>query len=189
VVYTTLLIPKEASVVTQTHEEPRDAYDEDDGWFIGEYPAVMFEPKHKPAQEQAHEKPTEARIPSNNGSVANEASNAGEASTAQPQTDRSRRSAGHRRSRNHLQDLQWITAIWAMGLSTIVVLAGVLMWCYTGGTIDLNPYLHSGITTGTALAIGAVVVLAFKNVVDDKKKKEKRTTTTKKKKKKDDDDS
>jgi hypothetical protein len=59
-----------------------------------------------------------------------------------------------------------------MGLGTIVVLAAVLMWCLTRGTIDLKQYLDSGIQTLIWAAVGAAIAWSFKSVADIQKKKD-----------------
>jgi hypothetical protein len=152
----------------QVHEEPAKG-----GRAKHQEPAKVGRAKHKEPKPGSTEEPARRAQPApTNGGKPPEAPIAPEASTSQPETDSTHHSAVHRRLRSHIQDLQWILAIWAMGLTTVVVLAAVAMWCYTRGTIELEPYLHSGITTGTALAIGAVIAWAFKNVVDDKKKKD-----------------
>jgi hypothetical protein len=168
-------------IVHPAHEPDRkQAYERPTGTHltiekpVREGPAKVRRGKQRQPEPVSTEEPASRaqRESSRKDGSADKASKKPAAATPQPETEPTQRPAGNRKPRNHIQGLQWITAIWAMGLTTAVVLVGVGMWLHTGGTLDLNPYLHSGITTGTALALGAVIVWAFKNVVDDKKKKD-----------------
>lgn len=62
--------------------------------------------------------------------------------------------------RRHRQDLQRIVAFWAMGLVSIVIVTTTVRWAITP-TIDVGPFLRSGIEAPAIMAVAALLAWLF----------------------------
>jgi hypothetical protein len=149
--------------------QPSDAYEEEDDLITWISDDVVIDFPSKGLSSHKTDSATQATSITSGGSPSQSLTNVIDETAEEPSSGSAVRV--YSKSRSHLHDLRWITAIWAMGLTTIVVLAGVLMWCITGGAIDIESYLRLQLVV--VLAIGGMIAWAFKDVLRIKKKKKK----------------